>query len=133
MANLETAIITASASILVAALSFYWTKKKEMEADWRKKKLEMYDQLFSALAGIVDGNVTQESRVEFAKATNTIGLIASVDVINAMEQLRFATKPENRGMHDEALTKFVIAVRKDLGLPLITDNTFVYRLWSSGV
>ncbi|NVJ67376.1 MAG: hypothetical protein HWE16_12890 [Gammaproteobacteria bacterium] len=133
MENVLIAVIAASASIIVASITYLFSKSKEREADWRKKKLEMYHELFSAISGIVDGDSTPEAQKQFAKSTNTLGLIASVDVIEAMQELRVATKPENREKHDEVLTKFIIAVRKDMGLPLSVEPNFTYTLWSSGV
>ena len=42
------AIITAGASIILSALSFFLTKKKEREAELRKQKLDSYTELLSA-------------------------------------------------------------------------------------
>lgn len=41
MASIEAAIITASASVIVASLSYFFAKKREVEADWRKKNLNI--------------------------------------------------------------------------------------------
>lgn len=133
MESIVIAIITASASIVVASLSYLFSKKREREADWRKKKLEMYHDLFSALSGIVEGDSTPDAQRQFAKATNTLGLIASAEVIRAMQEPRMATKPENRAKHDEALTNFLREVRKDMGLPFPDSEEFTYTLWTSGV
>lgn len=133
MEGIVIAIITASASVIVASLSYLFSKMREREADWRKKKLDMYHELFSALSGIVEDDSTPEAQKQFAKTTNTLGLIASVEVIRAMQELRMATKPENREKHDVALTIFLRAVRKDMGLPLPESEKFIYTLWTSGV
>jgi hypothetical protein len=130
MEKVTIAFITAIASVLVAVLGYLFSKNKEREADWRRKKLEMYQELFEAISGIVKGDATPESQRRFAKSCNTVGLIASVDVILALQEMQEASKSGVN--HDEALTKLLCTVPEDLGLPL-GKRAFTYRLWSSGV
>ncbi len=47
------AVISAVAGIFASALTFFLTKKKEREAEWRKQKLESYKELLSAMNGVV--------------------------------------------------------------------------------
>ena len=89
----------------------------------------MYQELFEAMSGIVKGDSTAEAQRRFAKSCNSIGLIASVEVIQSVQQMQEAAQTGLN--HDEVLTKLLRAVRKDLGLPL-EDGEFVYRLWASG-
>ena len=50
------AIIAASASIVVAALTFFLTKRYELYVQWRNEKMNHYKVLFSALSDLaVDG------------------------------------------------------------------------------
>ena len=60
------AIITAGAGLLVTALSFFLTKAKEREADWRTQKLEHYKAFMVALNAIVGPTAPTDDRVRFA-------------------------------------------------------------------
>ncbi|WP_320043771.1 hypothetical protein [uncultured Desulfobacter sp.] len=130
MEKISIAFITAIASILVAILGYLFSKYKDREADWRRKKLEMYQELFEAISGIVKEDATPEAQMKFARSCNTIGLIASVDVILALQKMQEASKTGLN--HDQALTRLLRTVREDLGLPL-EKKEFIYRLWSSGI
>ncbi|MEZ5823276.1 MAG: hypothetical protein R3C97_00550 [Geminicoccaceae bacterium] len=134
MQNIIIALISAAASIVLATVGYTLSKKKEREADWRKKKLEMYHQLFDGIAGIVSEDVTPDGQRTFARACNTIGLIASPEVIVAVQRFQKAAKPgHSHQEHDRALTDLLRAVRKDLGLPLPEGMELTYKLWSSGI
>jgi hypothetical protein len=129
---MTTAIISAAASIILAAAGYVFSKYRERESDWRKKKLEMYQELFSSISGIVKGDSTPEAQKRFAAACNTIGLIASAEVITALQTFQAAAKGVPDIDHDEVLTDLLIKIRKDLKLPLSTKSKLTYRLWSSG-
>ncbi len=116
-------------SVIVAVLGYLFAKHKEREADWRRKKLEMYQELFEAMSSVVKEDSTPVAQRRFAKSCNTIGLVASVEVIQAAQQMQEASRSGLN--HDEVLTELLKVVRKDLGLPL-EDSKFVYRLISSG-
>jgi hypothetical protein len=136
LASIIVAAISAAASIIAAAVSYFMTKSKEREADWRKQKLEHYRELLEAISGIVEGDATPESQRRYAKATNVIGLVASQDVIIAMERTRRASK-RHAGWtveeHDAALSALVLAIRRDLDVrPKDDPSTFRYKLWASG-
>jgi hypothetical protein len=53
--SVSVAAISAAAGVIVAAVSFYLTKKKEREADWRKYKYEQYKEFMISISGIVVG------------------------------------------------------------------------------
>jgi len=130
------ALISGSVSIFVAALTYLFTKFREREADWRQQKLEHYKELLEAVSGIVENDATPDAQRRYAKATNVIGLVASQEVIVAMERLRKASRRyEGWTMeeHDDALSKLLLAIRKDLNIrPEDDPATFKYKLWTSG-
>lgn len=128
---MENIYITTAVSIGLAVLGYVFSKWKEREADWRKKKLEMYHQLFDSISGITGNDSTPEGQRAFAKSCNTIGLIASVEVIKKLQKFQMASK--NNIDHDKCLTELLAEIRKDLNLPLKQDDDFSYRLWVSGV
>ncbi|MGA2990451.1 MAG: hypothetical protein ABSD88_08240, partial [Candidatus Korobacteraceae bacterium] len=57
-----TAIISAAAAVVVPALSFYLTKRKERQAEWQRYKFELYKELVESLSGIVGTDATPEGR-----------------------------------------------------------------------
>ncbi len=53
--------IAGAVAVIVAALSYLFTKMKEREADWRKWKYEQYKEFVAALSGNVGPNPSPES------------------------------------------------------------------------
>jgi hypothetical protein len=131
------AVISAAASIVGASLSFYFAKKKDQEADWRKIKFEHYREFMTALSNIVGSDSTPEGQRRFTHAGNTVQLIASKSVIVRLIEFREAIAISNRQrtqeMHDELLSKLVREFRADLGiLPGSNPVDLPIRLWASG-
>jgi hypothetical protein len=114
------AAISATTAIIVAAITYYTTKEREREAEWRREKLTHYKEYFAALAGTVGGHATDETRKRYAIAYNTVGLFASQEVINCLHAYQEVTRlPAGQvplEEHDERLTQLVLAVRRDLRL-----------------
>lgn len=128
-------LITVSGSILAAALSYSFTKKRERDAEWRKQKLEHYRSLMVAMSGVVKEHQTKDSLREYAEISNVIGLVASQDVVQRLQEYRHATRSSNPNLsneeHDRALTALVFAIRRDLGIrPKDNPATFKYILWA---
>ena len=131
-------VISASASIGVAAVTFFLTKRKEREAEWRKQKLDHYRNFLEALSGTVGNDSTAEGQLRWAKACNTIGLIASQRVLRVLWQFQDAIAKSNptpsTESHDRGLNQLLLAIREDLGVsPKDDPSTFKFRLWASGV
>jgi len=128
------AIISAATALLASALTFYLTKQKEREAEWRKQKLDHYKEFMAALNGIAAKEARAEDRIRFAEAANNIWLIGSPDVLVTLRAYLLETaKPANRRdytEHDRALTSLIVEVRKDIGLSGASPvNDFI--LWST--
>ncbi|WP_154668192.1 hypothetical protein [Pseudoduganella violaceinigra] len=131
------AIISAAASIVVAAGTFFLTKRKEREAEWRKQKLEHYREFLDALSRTVGSDSTPEAQRRWARATNTIGLVAAQRVLSALRQFQDAIARSNPNpsveTHDHALNQLMLAIRADLNVsPTDDPDTFSFRLWCSG-
>lgn len=128
-------IITAGAGVLVTALSFFLTKMKEREADWRTQKLDHYKAFMVALNAIVGPPAPTEDRVRFANAANNLFLVGSTDVLIALRAFLDTTADSRTDAdldrHDELLTKLLVAIRKDIGIkgaPL--PKGYEVRLWA---
>ncbi len=138
---METAIITALITFLggvvVASITFWLTKQKEREAEWRKEKLAYYKSLIESLSGIVDGDSSPDGQRSFAKATNNILLFAPQSVIGALNEFRQEIRVSNSKRtleeHDRLLAILLLAIRRDIGVsPEDDPGTFKPMLWASG-
>jgi hypothetical protein len=137
-ATIILAATSALTAILVAAITYYTTKQREREAEWRKEKLAHYKQYFAALAETVGINVSEDARKRYAVAFNTVGLFASQDVIECLHayqeitRLPFEEVPVTE--HDRRLKQLVLAIRRDLGLkPTDDTSTFSFHLIAASV
>ena len=136
---METALISAAAAIVVAALTSFLTKKKEREAAWRAKKLEYYEAFFRAVSGIVGGVAPPEAKIDFANAVNNLHLIASQNVVDALHEFCDETAETNAAnfnleRHNNNWSKLVWHIRSDLGdAPKRPADEFRAILWASGV
>ncbi len=131
--NVMVAIISAATSLIIAALSYYFAKKREVEAEWRKEKLQQYRNLLEALSGNVEGISTPEANERYSHAVNTIALVASQSVISALFDLRreISYKNQNRSIEREEalLTKLMLEIRRDLRIkPKDDPTTFQFSL-----
>ena len=131
------AIIAASGSVIVAALTFYLTKRHELAIQWRNEKLNHYKVLFAALSDLaVDGTDKDDANKRFALAANTIALAAPQYVIIALmafhNEARFSNPDKSAQRHDKFLNELLLAVRRDIGLAKGDDGaTFKFHLIGS--
>ena len=131
------AVISAGALVVVPAVTYYFTKKKEREADWQKYNFELYREFVSALSGIVGTDSTPKGNRRFTEACNTLHLIASGDTIRALHEFQDEIGQSNlnksRERHDVLLSGLIRAIRTDLHIPGTPPaGQFVARLWCSG-
>jgi hypothetical protein len=121
------AIISAFASVLGAAVSVSFSMRKEREADWRKLKFEHYREFMAALSGIAGTDATPEGHLRYAQASNTVQLVASAQVINALHSFRdeIAVSNPNRSQekHDQLLSVLIRNIRTDLGISPTSNPT----------
>lgn len=138
---MDTAIVTALialfGSVLVAALTYWSTKLREREAEWRKEKLAYYKTFIESLSGIVEGDSSPDGHKSFAKATNNLLLFAPHTVIRALNEFRneisISNKNRTQEEHDRLLAVLLDAMRRDIGVsPEDAPGTFQPILWTSG-
>jgi hypothetical protein len=131
------AIISAAAAVVVPAVSFYLTKRKERAADWQKYKFEQYRDFLTSVSGIVGTDSTPEGNQRFAVACNALHLLASQQVLAALhdfqDEIGISNPHRSDERHDALLSRLVWEIRNDLGMPHTGDiNDFRARLWCSG-
>ena len=121
------AIISVSGGLVVAAVTFYLTKRHELFVQWRNEKLNHYKVLLSSLSDLaVDGTDKDDANKRFALAVNTISLVAPQYVISALmdyhDEIKFTNPNRSPKRHDELLKKLMLEVRKDIGLAKGDDS-----------
>jgi hypothetical protein len=134
---LTIAIISAAAAICVPAISFYLTKSKERQADWQRYKFELYKELVQSFSGVVGTDFTPEGSRRFASACNTLHLIGSKGVLEALhhfqDEIRVSNTRRDDDRHDELLARLEWEIREDLRIPNNPPlSQFKARLWCSG-
>lgn len=125
-------------SILVAVFTYWSTKKRERDAEWRKEKIVYYKSFVESLSGIVEGNEIPEGHKLYAKATNNLLLFAPQSVIEALNAFRLensvSNKDRSQEKHDALLAALLLAVRQDIGVhPADDPATFKPILWAAGI
>ena len=130
-------LITVSGSILVAALTFYLTKRHELSVEWQHEKLNHYKVLLSALSDLAtDGTDKNKANMNFALAANTIALVAPQYVITALmdfhDEVKYSNPNKSPEKHDELLIRLLLSIRKDIGLAIKDDiDSFKFHLIGS--
>ena len=111
-------IISVVGSIVVASLTFYLTKRHELNVKWQKEKLESYKFLLTAISDLaVDGTDKEDANMRFSFSANTLVLSASPEVIKALMEFHKIVISEEGAKHEkEYLITLVRAIRKDIGL-----------------
>jgi hypothetical protein len=137
-AKIVVALVGGCAATLAPAISYYFTKKQERAVARHNLKLDQYREFVDALAGILDGEATDESQQRFSRSTNNMYLIGSNDVLKAMQlfrdEIRISNLNKTAEAHDRLLSRVVWEIRKDLGdTPTHKPDDFEVRLWASGV
>ena len=117
-ADVTIALITTSASIFVAASTFFLTKRAERAAQLRQRKEQQYYELLKALAAFYDRTAdVVKIRQQAASAMNMIVLVAPQDLVAAVmayyrEMLVWPPRHEER---DGLLKVLILKMRKSLG------------------
>ncbi|HEX3144451.1 MAG TPA: hypothetical protein VHQ64_10815 [Pyrinomonadaceae bacterium] len=132
-ANFIIVTISSLTAILVAAFTYYTTKQREREAEWRREKLTHYKDYFAVLAETIGEDVSRDARARYCIAFNTVGLFASQEVIDCLHAYQEITRlpyaEVDVAEHDRLLTKLVLAVRRDLKLrPDDDSETFSFHM-----
>lgn len=135
--EIVTAIITASGAIVLAGASYWFTKKREREAELRKEKLEHYKEFVACLSGVISGESTPDAQRAFSLVCNRLNLVAPQAVISALQEfqdeIKISNPAKSQEVHDKLMSKLFYAMRRDLQVTPTDENTFQVWLWASGV
>ena len=133
-----TSLLGLFGSILVAVFTYWSTKQRERDAEWRKEKIVYYKTFIESISGIVEGDETPEGHKHYAKATNNLLLFAPQSVIEALTDFRLENSVSNKDRshekHDKLLAALLLAIRQDIGVhPADDPATFKPILWAAGI
>ncbi|WP_321858285.1 hypothetical protein [Burkholderia cenocepacia] len=94
------------------------TQRREHEAAWRQTKIQHYQEFMIALSGIVSGRSTPSAQERYADAVNSLALVASPAVLDAVHafQAEITYRNSNRSdeQHDALLNSVIQAMRDDI-------------------
>lgn len=131
------ALIGILGSVVAAAVTFWLSRRRDREAEWRKEKLTYYKAFVESMSGVIDGDASDEGQRLFARTTNNLLLFAPQGVISALnefrEEIRVSNTNRSREKHDQLLAKLLLAIRLDVGVsPKDEASSFKPALWASG-
>src|ERR1035438_8935728 len=115
------AIITGAVALVVVSvtppITYYFNKKHDHEADWRKKKLEHYIEFISAFSRGSGQNCDVAEQQQFTDAVNSLELVAPPEVLIAFKIFWDGTQDDDIG-HDPhkwrpLWSSFMRVMRKD--------------------
>lgn len=94
-AEIVTALIATSGAVVLAGATYWFTKKREREAELRKEKLEHYKEFVASVSGIITHESTQDGQRAFSRACNKLNLIAPQSVIEALQKFQHEIRVTN--------------------------------------
>ena len=107
--------------IITAIISYYFTKRNQLEANERKLKEKYYLAYIKAVSDVVIIDNKKAARNNLADAQNQLLLTGSSEVVNNLMKFHDYIKPsgqEEHGFssmdHDKLLTELIKSMRKDL-------------------
>jgi hypothetical protein len=123
--GVEVAIISAAASIIVAAVSWVVTARQKRADELRKLKMERYSELLASISDLVVYELNEKTQARYSSAFNTIALTAPQPLIKALfefqDHIHVSNKNRSHERHDELLSKLLFEMRRSLELPFQDD------------
>lgn len=131
-ATVLVAIISASAAMAVAALSYSFNKRSERESQWRKLKLDHYKEFVSALSAAVSLGASSASRSRYSDSVNLMTLVASPSVLRALyeflDEICVPDASKSQQRHLAALAALFLEIRADIHPEIPDDTGIPFRL-----
>lgn len=126
------AFISAATALIVAAASYWFNKRRDREAEWRKLKLDHYKEYVAALSGVVGSRSTPATQARYADAVNSMTLVAPPSVLRALyalqDEIRFSNKNRTKQKDDAALSALLMEIRRDVHPKPPRDKETGFRL-----
>jgi hypothetical protein len=127
-----TTLATGVTAIIAVFVTYILTKKREHAGDWRKLKLEQYQEFVLALSGVVRERPTPDSQRRYADAVNSMMLIAPLAVLKALrafqDEISYVNNERTQERHDQLLDALFRAMRQDVHPTKPEETSFDFRL-----
>jgi len=118
-------IIIAVIGLFGSLLTYYFTKKLELEAEQRKLKQEYYKSFLKALSDVSIDNFDDDAQRRLSESFNSLIVIAAPKVVHRLMNFHnFVRSDQNDGLernskgwsqkHDEMLRTLIKEIRKDI-------------------
>ncbi|MBE9595037.1 MAG: hypothetical protein IMF19_16345 [Proteobacteria bacterium] len=139
MTDVLVVVVGGILSILAAITTHYLIKRRELEIREAEHKLKRYKDFLASLAGIGSGYKTYEAHVHFTNAANTLNLIASKKVLEAVYELVDHVQTHkgegyNISEQNRILNKLILEIRRDLHPKTSKDfRQFEFHFFSHGL
>jgi hypothetical protein len=130
-ATLTVGIISAVSALVVAVVAYTFNRRRDRELEWRKLKLERYQEYIASLSGIVGRRSTPEGQGRYSDAFNGLVLVAPASVLKLLYAFNEETRMGNLGRSSEAYEKFQNALLRELRRdvhPGLDDQTLKFFL-----
>jgi hypothetical protein len=130
-------LITAGGAFLLAALTYFLSKRNDRIAELRREKLSQYREFVSTLSGVIAGEGTSAGHKAFAMACNNLHLVAPKSVLLALhlyqDEISLGNPSPDAANQERLRSTLLREIRKDLGLKQDDLDNVHFRLWASGI
>ena len=127
-------LVAIPVGVIIAAFTYFLTKRREREAEWRKEKLKYYQAFTDSLSTITEDISNIKNKSAFCRASNNLMLFAPQEVLTALYEYQETSRAGYVGTqneHDQKLKALMLAIRKDIGVsPSDRADDFSVRLWA---
>jgi hypothetical protein len=110
--------ISAVATICAVIVTYYLTKKKERDSEWRKLKFGQYQEFILALSGVVRERATREGQRRYADAVNSMSIVATPEILSALmnfqREISYKNSQRTQQKHDDLLDALIRLMREDI-------------------
>ena len=133
-ATLIVGLISATTAVVLAMAGYTLNRRRDRELEWRKLKLERYQEFIASLSGIVGRRSTDEGQARYADAFNSLILVAPAPVLKALQAFNNEQRIDNPGRTAAAYGKLqnelLQQLRRDIH-PDLADQSFEFFLIDS--
>lgn len=134
-ATLIVGFLSATTALVLAIGGYALNRKRDRESEWRKLKLERYQEYIAALSGIAGQRSTSEGQARYADAFNSLVLVAPAHVLRLLyafnDQTRISNPERTWLKYEELQNALLRALRQDIH-PELHDATLDFFLIDSG-
>lgn len=120
-----TPIIIAVMGLFGSLLTYYFTKKRELEAEQRKLKQEYYKSFIKALSDVAIDNFDDDAQKRLSEGFNSLIVISAPKVVQRLMEYHNFVRTDRGGeierdsnqwaeKHDEILRSLIKEIRKDI-------------------